>query len=419
MKNSETDRELTELIKSALESYQEDYVPGAWESFVNQRKKSKKIMLWRIGAGIAACLMIGWLGINLNYPELFNFSVTPQLTNIRINKSEAPVVNEPLKSIGSINKKVFAENITEIGLTQKTLIAKVKKAVSQDSLNKSTISATAVINNEYYNDSTKKKLRATPYQTDTLHTVLVSTTDRADSTKTASDRSLSKSYPIGRQNTSQKIAENKGTNISIKRKIRIGVNFSPGMTSTQTNSSFNFSGGLNTDFALFANFQLSTGLQIEHQNVISNIGNHSSVSQVKSKADLVNLDLPLNITWKFFSDKSRSYYVSGGVSSLAYLSEKYDKTIYAQQLTELKTMAAGVQSLAYQVVNVESNEQQTEAPFHTFNIAGRLNILVGMEQHLSSKLSLHVEPYMKIPVSGLGTQNLRFTTGGVTCKISF
>jgi hypothetical protein len=376
-------------------------------------------MLWRIGAGIAACLMIGWLGIGLIYPDHFNFFGTPQLTNIRINKTETPVVNEPLKSTTSINEKVSLENIAEIGLSQKTLITRVKKAVPQDTLNNTTNSATVLNNHESYNDSTGKKLGAILNQIDTSHTVLASITDRSDSTKTASVRSSSKSYPIERQSSSHKIAENKGTNSSIKRKIRIGVNFSPGMTSTQTKSSFNFSGGLNTDIALFDNFQLSTGLQIEYQNVINNLGNHSSVSEVKSKADLVNLDLPLNITWKFFSDKSRSYYVSGGVSSLAYLSEKYDKTIYSQQLTELKTMAAGIQSLAYEVVNVESNEQQTEAPFHTFNVAGRLNILVGMEQHLTSKLSLHVEPYMKIPVSGLGTQNLRFTTGGVTCKISF
>jgi hypothetical protein len=82
-------------------------------------------------------------------------------------------------------------------------------------------------------------------------------------------------------------------------------------------------------------------------------------------------------------------------------------------------MNDGVPNVAYQLENVKSVEQETEAPLSTFDFAGRINIIFGFEQHLSSRVFLHLEPYIKIPVSELATQNLKFTTSGITCKISF
>jgi hypothetical protein len=82
-------------------------------------------------------------------------------------------------------------------------------------------------------------------------------------------------------------------------------------------------------------------------------------------------------------------------------------------------MNDGVPDMTYQLENVKTTEQETETPLNTFDLAGRINIMLGFEQHLSSRLFLHLEPFIKIPVSELATQNLRFTTSGITCKISF
>jgi hypothetical protein len=203
-------------------------------------------------------------------------------------------------------------------------------------------------------------------------------------------------------------------------KVRFGVNISPGVTSTNTASSFNYSGGINADFDLSRNFRLSTGLQLEHQNVI----NKSSDNPVwlppgQTQAELVDLDLPLNLTWKFLIRKSTCYYFSGGISSVIYLSENYTNTSYTQKMVQAMETKDGVSNVIYQIENVKTTEQESEAPLNTFNFASRINIIIGFEQHLSSRLFLHLEPYMKIPVSGLATQNLRFTTSGISCKISF
>jgi len=144
-----------------------------------------------------------------------------------------------------------------------------------------------------------------------------------------------------------------------------------------------------------------------------------SLPEGETKATLVDLDIPLNITWKFLVRKSTSYYVSGGISSVVYLSEKYANTSYSQQMVAVVEVNDYKPSITYQKENVKTTEQTTEDPLSTFDFASRVNIIFGYEQHLSSKLFLHVEPYLKIPISDLATQNIKYTTGGITCKISF
>jgi len=204
------------------------------------------------------------------------------------------------------------------------------------------------------------------------------------------------------------------------QKIRFGVSFSPGVASTSTASSFNYSGGINADFDLSRIFRLSTGLQVEHQNVRNESSDNPAwIPSGEMQAELVNLDLPLNLTWKFLIRKSTCYYLSGGISSLIYLSEKYTSTSYTQKMVQTVEMSNGMSNVTYQLENVKTIEQEAEAPLSTVDFAGRINIIFGLEQHLSSRLFLHLEPYIKIPVSELATENLKYTISGITCKISF
>jgi hypothetical protein len=207
---------------------------------------------------------------------------------------------------------------------------------------------------------------------------------------------------------------------TITRKFRFGVNFSPGVTSTNTVSSFNYSGGISADLDLSRSFRLSTGLQVEHLNVINEATDSPAwMPSGQTQAVLVGLDLPINITWKFLIRKSVCYYVSSGISSIAYLSEKYITKSYSLKIVGVVNRMESEPTIAYQLENVENTEQKTEDPLNTLDFAGRVNIIFGFEQHLSSRLYLHLEPYIKIPISELATQNLRFTTSGITCKISF
>jgi len=129
--------------------------------------------------------------------------------------------------------------------------------------------------------------------------------------------------------------------------------------------------------------------------------------------------LPLNLTWRFYPGKLKCYYLTAGVSSLAYLKQDYQNTSYSQQLVAVSSLVGGHEIVSYNIVNVASTTQNLVTPFRTFDFAGRLNFMLGLEQQLSPKLFLHFEPYLKISVSGLATENLKYISSGVTFKISF
>lgn len=426
MKSSETEREITELIKTTLDNYQEDYIPGAWENFVSIRKRKKKIIFLRIASGIAACLIIGLLGLQYFSSDHLVKQDTAIVKNDRrqkplvkdsIDKTDAPQADKA----GS--RELLADQNTDNRETPKSVYQSAKTKVvvkdSNDAKNKS--SQLAEVATQLNNGAGEKNSTAIPSSANVVENTQKQSGNRTDSTVNKADSKPSKpaeKKAFSEQELLRRFAAN-DIQSSEKRKIRVGINFSPGVSSTQMGSAFTYSGGVSTDIKLFSNILLSTGLQIEHQSVKNGNNATASLSAARTKADLVNLDLPLNITWKFISGKSKSFYVSGGVSSLAYLSEKYDKTISIRQIAEVKTVAAGMEKLSYKMENIETKSETTEPSFNSLDIAGRLNLIFGMEQRLSPKLYLHLEPYMKIPVSGLATENLRFSTGGVTCKISF
>ena len=247
-----------------------------------------------------------------------------------------------------------------------------------------------------------------------------STIEKVSSVSMVPGADTSGNKPVYSQADVKVAPENDLSDNKRSQKFRLGVNVSPGVTSTNTASSFNFSGGINADYDLSHSFRFSTGIQVEHHNVINESSDNPAwIPSGQTQADLVDLDLPLNLTWKFLVRKSTCYYLSGGISSVIYLSEKYTNISYTQKMVEIVDMSEGAPSVAYELENVKNTEQTTEAPLSTFDFAGRINIIFGFEQHISSRLFLHLEPFIKIPVSDLATENLKFTTSGITCKISF
>jgi hypothetical protein len=429
MKNSETDREIIYLIKDTLDNYEEKYILGSWENFVRIRKRRKKLILWISCSGIAASLLLGWLGFRFILSD--SFSSNAGRGQQGISNLQLPVKKETLKEQIPILQvpAITAENRKAGGgdQYQTSQSAREPQNINQtqkeipDPLNN--ISTEDLITSGSNKDTFESGKRMADHRQDTVNTSLSLPGSSADKVSSVSGMQRSDTsgnntaYSQGdaKTNSLNDLSDNKRS-----QKIRFGVNFSPGVTSTSTASSFNYSGGINADFYLSRIFRLSTGLQVEHQNVINESSDNPAwIPSGVTQAELVNLDLPLNITWKFLIRKSTCYYLSGGISSLIYLSEKYSSTSYTLKMVQSVEMNNGMSNVSYQLENVKTTEQETEAPLSTIDFAGRINIILGFEQHLSSRLFLHLEPYVKIPVSELATENLRYTISGITCKISF
>ena len=89
MNDWETDKKIAERIRNALENWEERYFPGAWENFVNRRKRRRRIIFIKSASGIAAGLIGVWLIFQVLVPESNNNRLETNFkTPEKINQTE-------------------------------------------------------------------------------------------------------------------------------------------------------------------------------------------------------------------------------------------------------------------------------------------------------------------------------------------
>lgn len=411
-KKETTESEIIAHIKQSLENYEEAYIPGSWEGFVQKRAINKRKLYWRIASGIAACLLIGFIGSNLisfdqkeslkaiQEPTSQITGITPDSEHTTVEKSATTIASiatadkQQVKSSSKASKPIAL-------LKEEKMVAKENRTEGQKPTSVPT------------GDSVKRIATLA----EAINQTSKNFTDTAKNISDTIKSKITNNYkftPV--PDEKQKLAT------TTKRKIRFGVNFSPGVNTTQSASALNYMGGVSADIPLFSNVQLSTGLQVENQNIVKEfpgIVASSSAPLNQTRTKLINLDVPVNITWTFVSQKSHSYYVSAGLSSMVYLKQEDKNTNYSQLLVPTTSMVAGDVVKSYNVVEQVSVTQNRVTPMQPFDFAGRINFMIGFEKKLSDKLFIHFEPYTKIPTSGQAPGSLNHTTSGINFKISF
>ncbi|MBS7564618.1 hypothetical protein KHS38_09385 [Mucilaginibacter sp. Bleaf8] len=217
------------------------------------------------------------------------------------------------------------------------------------------------------------------------------------------------------------------------------VNYAKG-SSTQAN----IGAGFTSDIRLVGNLKLSTGLAIAQNkldynaeptqpglrtaaiqasrlnadvstmnavlpNKISEFAPRNGVSSVSVKGynvSLTGLDVPINLKYEFNPKKTDSY-ISAGLSSSTFINETY-RYQYDNSLQN----AFGLSSEAIP-------DASSSTSFSRFDFARTLNVAVGVGMPLGKSNRLVIEPFVKYPLSGLGSQDIRFGAGGVNLKLRF
>lgn len=429
------DNELTDLIKKTLSEHEESYVEGAWENFVYQQKRRRRVLYWRISSSVAACLLLGLLFISIPGGDPARQKGTPaQITAESISGS-----NEDISQIKeSTQKRAGYNNTGMVNLSDNAEEINKSKNVEEGEKFGNVDNSKTLVKN-------KKKAPQTVLEKEGRDLIAENMPDKMPEKTTAQSPAVTdkekEAAAIQKSEPSEKVVaiqekekqeytfdiresdDVRGKNLK-KKKVLLGFNLSPGINSTSTGASFNYAGGVNMEIALLPELSLSTGVQIEHQTVetVNSVAN-AAIPSDHMNANLTNLDIPINITWRFLTKgvgkEKYSYYISGGVSSLAYLGERYVKTTYRQEVREQLNMVASEAKMTYQLENFATTSENKEEPFKAFDVAGRINLIFGIERKISQDLNLHIEPYVKIPLSGLGSENMKFMTSGITCKISF
>ncbi|MBS1522721.1 MAG: hypothetical protein JST50_17110 [Bacteroidetes bacterium] len=120
-------------------------------------------------------------------------------------------------------------------------------------------------------------------------------------------------------------------------------------------------------------------------------------------ASLVGLEIPINLKYKFNPEKNATF-VSIGVSSGTFVNETYTSTYnyttpFASNLSQ-------------------TTDQSLQQKFNSFYFAKTLNFSFGTGYRISGN-DLIIEPFIKYPMEGLGSQQIKFGSGGVNLKFNF
>ncbi len=120
-------------------------------------------------------------------------------------------------------------------------------------------------------------------------------------------------------------------------------------------------------------------------------------------ASLVGLDIPLNLKYELNPQKSDIYFLAG-VSSGTFINETY-------------TYQYNYPALASPTLQ-QVQEETSRRSFNGFYFAKTLNLAFGVGYPLG-KNRIVLEPFLKYPLDGLGSQNIRFGAGGLNLKFNF
>ncbi|MEJ2901927.1 hypothetical protein WAE58_05810 [Pedobacter panaciterrae] len=115
-------------------------------------------------------------------------------------------------------------------------------------------------------------------------------------------------------------------------------------------------------------------------------------------ADCIVLDVPLNVNYTFLKRRNFSVGVNSGLSSYFMLNEKYK-------------YFTGPQGGAQKVSELEIKNQNQ----HIFGVA---NLSLSFERRITNSLSFGVQPFIKLPLTGIGNGNARLKSTGVAFSLN-
>ena len=375
-------KELIKGIAEALQSHEEAYEPGAWENFVVYKKNKRKPgFYWMRGVAAAVAIIIASI-LLLNRQQAVEKLPVQKLTK----KQQLP---EETESNGiELAKIVPLEHGThspQVWSPEEMIVKPVVKISG-----------------------------------DNAETIPVSTQARSSErpASTGPDKSApsSTSEAFFRRETSRladaKMQQSRGS------RWKFGVEIAPMLSESKVN----VGAGVSTEYQLTAKLSISSGISILSLGAEKPVDNQP-VSLMSNKkltavdANLTAIDIPLAVTYHL----NKNLFTSIGVSYLNILSNKRTNSYVTEM--ELSQMVANPETGIVQAKEMRIVEKKIEpaeqSSLERGSYLGFFNLSVGHEQPINKKDHIVIEPFLKIPVGKLSSDELKFSNGGIKLRYSF
>lgn len=317
------------------------------------------------------------------------------LTQLQDNIS-APIATREVK------KKAFITKKTTIPENQVTLFPNITGSKRERSNNVDPIKKTDVLS---FDNSTKS---SEPENNDNIS--IQSITDLPEKKDTSITNTGKKEIKIDSAEISVETKTPEKQNITKKKDSKFSINLSAGtdISSVGTKPEIaEIAYGLGIGYSLSDKWTIRTGFFASRKKYEAKPGDYhpDDVNFWYYYPNMQNIDancfvyeIPVNIVYSFGKKKDHNWFLSAGLSSFLMNKETYDYT-YKNNLGQTRYYT-----------QTFKNEYS-----HIFSI---LNFSGGYQHTFNSRISLLAEPYIKVPLSGIGFGNVQLNSAGIMFTIS-
>jgi hypothetical protein len=476
------DDDLKNRIRQVFDNYHDEHADEGWqllrEKYPEKARRSPVLWLWW---GSAAAVLLVFLGIlwfskkpekenklvgnkpGINHPIVK--SIEPQKnSNTIIDKSNNANDASADSVIKSLQTQKLAENQLLARRSHKTNIAKTNKPSASIETsnaianNYSTANKRAVSDDKPLTDNKQNIAAINPAKTNEKQAGSITQsgkTGKVDSSANAAAQSMAAAKPNSGVNmldqskqpnktvfANNEVPKNKKEQGYRGRAISFGVYAATYVNyASKSNNQINEGIGISSDIRLSRKLNLSTGVAIgqnslnyngqlppEQSKLLSATNSSANNPAANNKtsalaapaysansffaatpsiknytASLVGLEVPINLKYHFNPEKSATF-VSIGVSSGTFINERYTST-YSYSTPFASNLS-------------QTTDRSLQQKFNSFYFAKTLNFSFGTGYRISGN-DLIIEPFLKYPIDGLGSQQIKFGSGGVNLKFNF
>ncbi len=443
-----SDEELVQQIKSVFEDYNDGLGERGWIDLRKKypEKENKKLPIWWL-TGLAASLL---LAAGLYFNDTFD---TKKII-LRANTSSKEHFVTESNNINTNNNSISSSQTDHLANRngnpiQKTAIQpnKLEKSINSTEQfiaknadtkgNNPTQEATQGISNP--NTSTNPPLTviensssviamAKPEEKTIINERTTSGTEPTEQntkpTKLSTEDFLKQQSKILANNTDKETKKNSAATTTLdvftgtffnyhddnEAKLSAGLGLNANVKVTN-NLIFSFGAGISQNKVSYENkvpVEVSQAMFSSKEgtmNMAPSNGAYSATASndVSFNGRLLSIDLPMVV--KFFPSKKQDFYISTGINSSSYITQKYTYN-YSWSNFGVKNGEAQVQ------------QETEESGLKGFDFANSAIIAIGINQNIGKNI-LIFEPYYKPALSTMGDKNLRISSAGLNLKFNF
>ncbi|TKC12711.1 PorT family protein [Pedobacter polaris] len=421
--NKPLNTELIAHVRERLLEHEEAYVQGAWEKFNVSEKKQRPLVFMPFLQGAAAILLIGFITFLLTNKKPSTEQDTKVVTNktqsaekVSVKPKEVIANNETSSPFKEENLNAFKESVKINHLNQEA-----DKKGFEDNLTNSQNQPIVTNSNQLYQAQKVIELPAEKVVSKPIEQVIVA--NKGEEQKVSTMDFLENETKNNKDKKSDNVVDKK------QSKFTLGLVVAPSFGNVKK---LNMGYGVSVDYSLSDKFSLNSGIaynqmaaskgadkSMSYDSPVTNsaIAKNSSTKSLESVEERVTgIDIPLEIKYHV----NKNFYANFGVSAFAVINQKRNNTYIEEKLVQ---QSAGTSAASIQFSNVLVSERVTEkeepAKIDNYSYLGFYNLSFGYKKKISKHNSFAIEPFLKLPMKEVKTENLKLIGTGVKLKFDF